>query len=38
MPVSGYETEEILMVWQGIVPLTIADSNIVAINWRYSAS
>ncbi len=36
MPVSGYETEEILeMVWQGIVPLTIADSNIVAINRRY---
>ena len=36
MPVSGYETEEILeMVWQGIVPLTIADSNIVAVNRRY---
>ncbi len=36
MPVSGYETEEILeMVWRGIVPLTIADSNIVAINRRY---
>jgi len=36
MPVSGYETEEILeMVWQGIVPLTIADSNIIAVNRRY---
>lgn len=36
MPVSGYETEEILeMVWRGIVPLTIADSNIVAVNRRY---
>ena len=36
MPVSGYETEEMLeMVWRGIVPLTIADSNIVAVNRRY---
>ena len=36
LPVSGYETEEILeMVWRGIVPLTIADSNIVAVNRRY---
>ncbi|MGD8370530.1 MAG: membrane-bound lytic murein transglycosylase MltF [Syntrophobacterales bacterium] len=36
LPVSGYETEEILeMVWQGIIPLTIADSNIVAVNRRY---
>ena len=36
LPVSGYETEEILeMVWRGIIPLTIADSNIVAINRRY---
>jgi membrane-bound lytic murein transglycosylase F len=36
MPVSGYETEEILeMVWRGIIPLTIADSNIVAVNRRY---
>jgi len=36
MPVSGYETEEILeMVWQGIIPLTIADSNIIAVNQRY---
>jgi len=36
LPVSGYETEEILeMVWRGIIPLTIADSNIVAVNRRY---
>lgn len=34
--VSGYETEELLeMVWKGVVPLTIADSNIVAVNRRY---
>ena len=36
MPVSGYETEEMLeMVWRGIIPLTVADSNIVAVNRRY---
>ena len=36
LPVSGYETEELLeMVWRGIIPLTIADSNIVAVNRRY---
>jgi membrane-bound lytic murein transglycosylase F len=36
MSVSGYETEEILeMVWRGMIPLTIADSNIVAVNQRY---
>ncbi len=36
MPISGYETEEILeMVWRGIIPLTIADSNVVAVNRRY---
>ncbi len=36
LPVSGYEAEEILdMVWRGIIPLTIADSNIVAVNRRY---
>jgi membrane-bound lytic murein transglycosylase F len=36
MPVSGYETEELLdMVWRGVIPLTIADSNIFAVNRRY---
>ena len=36
LPVSDYETEELLeMVWRGIIPLTIADSNIVAVNRRY---
>lgn len=36
MAVSGYETEELLeMVSKGIIPLTIADSNIIAVNRRY---
>ncbi|MBW1980103.1 MAG: membrane-bound lytic murein transglycosylase MltF [Deltaproteobacteria bacterium] len=36
MSISGYETEELLeMVWKGIIPLTIADSNIIAVNRRY---
>jgi membrane-bound lytic murein transglycosylase F len=36
IPVSCYETEELLeMVWRGEIPLTIADSNIVAVNRRY---
>lgn len=36
MTLSGYETEELLeMVWQEIIPLTIAKSNVVAMNRRY---
>lgn len=36
LAVSNYECEELLeMVWQGIIPLTIADSNTIAINRRY---
>lgn len=36
MTVSGYETEELLeMVWQKIIPLTVAESNVVALNRRY---
>lgn len=36
MTVSGYETEEMLeMVWQKIIPLTVAESNVVAMNRRY---
>ena len=36
LAVSDYECEELLeMVWQGIIPLTIADSNTIAINRRY---
>ena len=34
--VSEYEDEELLeLTWQGIVPFTIANSDIVAINRRY---
>jgi membrane-bound lytic murein transglycosylase F len=36
LSISGHETEELLeMVWRGKIPLTIADSNIVAVNRRY---
>jgi membrane-bound lytic murein transglycosylase F len=36
MTVSGYETEELLeMVWQKVIPLTVAESNVVALNRRY---
>jgi membrane-bound lytic murein transglycosylase F len=36
IPVSGYETEELLeMVWKGIIPLTVSDSNIIDLNRRY---
>jgi membrane-bound lytic murein transglycosylase F len=36
MTVSKYESEELLeMVWRGDIPLTIADSNIIALNRRY---
>jgi membrane-bound lytic murein transglycosylase F len=36
MKLSDYGAEECLeMVWQRIIPLTIADSNIIAMNRRY---
>ncbi len=36
LAISDYESEELLeMVWKGVIPLTIADSNTVAINRRY---
>ena len=36
LSVSDYESEELLeMVWQGIIPLTIADSQTIAINRKY---
>ena len=36
LAISDYESEELLeMVWKGVIPLTIADSNTVAMNRRY---
>ncbi len=36
LSISDYESEELVeMVWQGIIPLTITDSNTIAINRRY---
>ena len=36
LAISDYESEELLeMVWKGMIPLTIADSNTVAMNRRY---
>ena len=36
MSISDYESEELLeMVWKGVIPLTIADSNTLALNRRY---
>ena len=34
--VPGYETEELLeLIWQGNIPLTVAYSDIIAVNRRY---
>ena len=36
LSLSNYEQEELLeMVWNGLVPLTLADSNTMALNRRY---
>jgi membrane-bound lytic murein transglycosylase F len=36
LKISDYESEELLeMVWKGVIPLTITDSNTLAINRRY---
>jgi membrane-bound lytic murein transglycosylase F len=36
LSVSDYESEELLeMVWRGTIPLTIADSQTIAINRKY---
>jgi membrane-bound lytic murein transglycosylase F len=36
LAISDYESEELLeMVWKDVIPLTIADSNTVALNRRY---
>jgi membrane-bound lytic murein transglycosylase F len=36
LPISDYESEELLeMVWKGVIPLTLADSNALALNRRY---
>ncbi len=36
MPISDYESEELLeMVWKGVIPLTVADSNTLALNRKY---
>jgi membrane-bound lytic murein transglycosylase F len=36
LSISDYESEELMeMVWQGVIPLTIVDSNTIAINRRY---
>lgn len=36
LAISNYEPEELLeMVWKGLVPITIVDSNTTALNRRY---
>lgn len=36
LSISDYESEELMeMVWQGVIPLTIVDSNTIAINRMY---
>ena len=36
MSISDYESEELLeMVWKGIIPLTVADSNTLSLNRKY---
>ena len=36
LSISDYESEEVMeMIWQGVIPLSIVDSNTIAINRRY---
>jgi membrane-bound lytic murein transglycosylase F len=36
MSISDYESEELLeMVWKGVIPLTVADSNTLALNRKH---